>query len=352
MASYTDTNLPEFNPYIQQQPIQQMVEVGMGKQQQFDLGVERIQTSIDQIAGLDVIRGIDRKYLQAKMNHVGNQLKSVAAGDFSNFQLVNAVSGMTSQVTKDQNVINAVRSTQKYRKGVTEMEEANKAGKGGPGNDHMFKLKSSEWLNSEDVNQTFDYGYEQYSDYKSHAVEVFKALVPDSTITEEAFGQDKNGNLIIKDATVRDQYKGIPPERIAQALNAGLSVADFRQMEIDGVYNYANVPDEVFAQKINQQYVKDIEYWNKEKLKFVSSLSSTNDLTIRTDISNKINQINKQIEAVESRYQGISSAFSSGSTDGAKSQLQTMNFIEQFSKAFSYAETSAEYKENYFAKMK
>jgi len=83
MASYTD-QIPKFNPYIQQLPIEAMVQVGMEKQRRYDEGLQKIQTNIDNIAGLDVVRDVDKQYLQSKLNDLGSKLKTVAAGDFSN----------------------------------------------------------------------------------------------------------------------------------------------------------------------------------------------------------------------------------------------------------------------------
>ena len=104
MASFTD-KIPQFNPYVQQLPVEAMVKVGMAKQQQYDEGVQKIQTSIDNIAGMDIANDVDKQYLQSKLNQLGNNLTAVATGDFSNFQLVNSVNGMTNQITKDENEI-------------------------------------------------------------------------------------------------------------------------------------------------------------------------------------------------------------------------------------------------------
>ena len=115
MASYTDS-IPQFNPYVQQLPVEAMVQVGMEKQKRYDEGIQKIQTSIDNIAGLDVATDVDKAYLQSKLNQLGNDLRIVGAGDFSNFQLVNSVNGMTNQIVKDPTIQNAVYSTAHLKK--------------------------------------------------------------------------------------------------------------------------------------------------------------------------------------------------------------------------------------------
>src|SRR5690242_18249763 len=115
MASFTD-RIPEFNPYVQQLPVEAMVKVGMEKQRRYDEGIQRIQTSIDQIAGMDIARDVDKAYLQSKVNQLGENLKGFMAADFSDYQMVNTVTGMTGQIVKDPNIQNAVMSTAKMRK--------------------------------------------------------------------------------------------------------------------------------------------------------------------------------------------------------------------------------------------
>jgi hypothetical protein len=82
MASFTDI-IPQFNPYVQQLPVEAMVQVGMEKQKRYDEGIQKIQSQIDTVAGLDISKPLHKMYLQSKLNELGNNLKTVAAGDFS-----------------------------------------------------------------------------------------------------------------------------------------------------------------------------------------------------------------------------------------------------------------------------
>ena len=72
MASFTDSQniqiLTSFNPYVQQLPIEKMEQVGVAKQQMYNEGVQKIQTNIDNVAVMDVIRDVDKAYLQSKLN--------------------------------------------------------------------------------------------------------------------------------------------------------------------------------------------------------------------------------------------------------------------------------------------
>ena len=164
MASFTDI-IPQFNPYVQQLPVEAMVQVGMEKQKRYDDGIQKIQTQIDNIAGLDIAQDAQRVYLQSKLNELGNNLKTVAAGDFSNFQLVNSVGGMTSQLVKDPRIVNALSSTKAYRKGLEDMTTLTKEGKASASRTWEFKKAANAWFNG-DVDSSFSTLYKPYTNYR------------------------------------------------------------------------------------------------------------------------------------------------------------------------------------------
>jgi hypothetical protein len=178
MASFTDA-IPQFNPYIQQLPVEAMVAVGMEKQQRYDQGLQKIQSQIDQVAGLDIVRDVDRQYLQSKLNELGSKLKTVAAADFSNYQLVNSVAGMASGVAKDNNVLSAVQATAQYRKEQKFMEESRQKGESAIQNEYDFSRQSSNWLNDPNLGASFSGKYRKYIDVDKKWLEVMKSLHSD-----------------------------------------------------------------------------------------------------------------------------------------------------------------------------
>jgi hypothetical protein len=174
MASFTDS-ISQFNPYVQQLPLEEMTKVGMYKQAQYDQGVQKIQTQIDNVAGLDIMHDADKKYLQSKLGQLGNKLKTVAAADFSKQQLVSSGGGMASSLIKDQNIQNAVSSTANYKKQTEELDKAYKEGKSSIANVDDFRTKADAWLATDKVGQKFTGRYSPYVDYKKQWVDVIKA---------------------------------------------------------------------------------------------------------------------------------------------------------------------------------
>lgn len=349
MASFTDNPqlLTNFNPYVQQLPIDAMREVGMYKQAKYDEGVQKIQTSIDNVAGLDVIRDVDKGYLQSKLNDLSTNLKSVAGGDFSNFQLVNSTAGMANQIAKDKTVQSAVMSTAKYRKGAQEMENANREGKSSPSNNWLFNKSASDWLNSDSVESQFNDSYQQYTNYSKESLEVIKELVKNENIKDVALEYDADGKVTgILDATTRTKIAGVTPERIQQALLVGLSPAAFKQMQIDGRYNYSNKSTEQFSSDLASSYKKDYDELAKQKDAISNSINSTTSVQKRIKIKEEVDALDRQMNRVTSEYQGISKLIVDGDSEAAKAQLHTTKWMNNFAQTFAHSEVSQTYEAN------
>ena len=208
MASFTD-QISQFNPYIQELPVEAMAQVGMAKQAQYNQGVQKVQNYVDRVAGLEIAKPQHKQYLQSKLDELGSRLKTVAAGDFSNQQLVNSVSGMTGQIIKDSIVQNAVYSTQVLKKGEANREIAIKAGKTSPANDDLWNDTKSAWFNNADLNTPFDGKFIERWDVDKKLTERAEMILknPDSLTQEQRFKHDEKGNTI---------YYGTEPVKDAQ----------------------------------------------------------------------------------------------------------------------------------------
>lgn len=351
MASYTD-NIPTFNPYVQTIPVDEMVKVGMYKQQKYDEGIQKIQTNIDNITGLDVIRDVDKAYLQSKLNQLGNNLTTVAAGDFSNFQLVNSVNGMTNQIARDPNVVNAISSSKIYRKGLEDMSAANKEGKGSPSNDWLFKTDASDWLNSQDVNKSFSGGYKPYTPYEKNAQEVIKGLVKNSTGKDVAFEKDAKGNMILLDAMTRTKISGITPERIQAALMVGLSPSDFQQMQIDGRYNYSGSKPEQFVSDINKSYKESYDKIKIQRDMTANAMDTASSASAKMELKSQVESFDKTLKSLSDEYGSVSKTFAQGDVESAKARLHTTKWISNFSNTFASQDVSQTYENSPFQQVK
>lgn len=247
MASFTDA-IPQFNPYIQQLPVEAMVAVGMEKQKRYDEGIQKIQSQIDQVAGLDIARDVDKKYLQSKLNELGSKLRTVAAGDFSNYQLVNSTAGMAANVAKDNNVINAVQSTAKYRKELAFMEEARQKGESAIQNEYDFMEQTNRWMNDETIGAGFSGRYRKYIDVNKKWMEVMKGLHPDLIEQDIPYVMNPDGSINYGEtaaAMQRISKEGVSSDKIQNALRASLSPDELEQLNINGRYEFRGIQDPV-----------------------------------------------------------------------------------------------------------
>jgi hypothetical protein len=245
MASFTDA-IPQFNPYIQQLPVEAMVKVGMEKQQRYDQGLQKIQSQIDQVAGLDIVRDVDRQYLQSKLNELGSKLKTVAAGDFSNYQLVNSVAGMASSVAKDNNVLSSVQATAQYRKEQKFMEESRQKGESAIQNEYDFNAQANRWINDSNVGAGFSGRYRKYIDVDKKWLDVMKTLHSDLLEEDIPYTYNPDGTLNINETTAamqRISKEGVSAEKIQNALRSSLSPDELEQLNINGRYQFRNIND-------------------------------------------------------------------------------------------------------------
>jgi hypothetical protein len=274
MASFTDNiqALSTFTPYVQQLPVEAMVKVGMQKQEQYNQGVQKIQTAIDNIAGLDIAKDADKAYLQSKINELGNNLKFVAAGDFSDFQLVNSVNGMTGQIVKDTNVQNAVASTARLRKEQQYKEEARKAGKSSVQNDWYFNNGVNDYLNSSTIGESFTGKYVDYTDIDKKLRDVADKIKEVDNTVDNPYMRDHEGNTLYFDSKgnvstdvskgtpkldldmLSTNVKGKPAEKILANFYDSLSENDMQQLRIDASYHYRGSTADTFKADITKNY--------------------------------------------------------------------------------------------------
>lgn len=353
MASFTDA-ITQFNPYVQQLPLEAMAQVGMFKQAKYEENVQKIQGEIDKIAGLDVVRDVDKQYLQAKLNQLGSKLKTVAAGDFSNFQLVNSVGGMAKQIGKDPLVQNAVSSTAWYRKQAADMEKAISEGKAGQSNIWDFGEQVNSWMNSSDLKKSFRGRYTQYTDVKKKAMEAIKGLHPKLQQYDIPFKMNDDGTVDtrqIADAMKRYKIEGIDENQVEQAIRASLDQNDLNQLSIDGRYQFRGVGVDQLVKKATDDYdaqkknaLSTLDYL-KEQRRIITDPNELEKVDAKIEYYNLLlgkdgvpgildEKLKSNLETVRQN------------PDAVKTSLYKEGFVKEFANAFSWKNQVVTYETN------
>ena len=336
MASWTDNPqaLTNFNPYVSQLPVEAMVKVGMQKQQQYDEGIQKIQTNIDNIAGLDIYKDSDKAYLQSKLNQLGNDSRVFAMSDFSNSQVVNSVNGMTNSLVKDNNIQNAVSATAMAKKELAFMEEERKKGNLNPANEAVFKKKFSSWADNEEVGQSFNARYDPYFDVWKFAKETFDAIGDESMSFDQIYQTgadnkpllDKNGRPILSHYMKRMVKEGKFPERVKDTLNQ--IFADPRvskQLSIEGQYNLSGLDEAELKQKI--QLKKDDDLSTYEDQLFALRMKKS----MGEDVSSEMDNIQDKITQINSAYDDL---LTSSDLDGIRGSLYKQATYDRYTSMF------------------
>lgn len=312
MASFTD-KIPSFNPYVQQLPVEAMAQVGMEKQQRYDQGIQKIQSSIDNVAGMDIARDVDKQYLQSKLDQLGTNLRTVAAGDFSNFQLTNSVAGMASRIAKDSVVQNAVYSTKVMRKGQEELEQAKKDGKSSIQNEEWWNKDVNTWLNDKNLNTKFGSSYIEYTDVDKKLRDIADKLHETESSIDNPFKRDAQGNTlvdekgrpVVDDAMLRISTKSKPAEKILANFYDSLTENDLRQLKIDGWYHYKGANKETFKADAVANY---------DAAKKLTSDSISN-MTLEMQTNTKLSEVEKS--DLQARINATSAKLKDGSLEVA-----------------------------------
>jgi hypothetical protein len=354
MASFTDA-IPQFNPYIQQLPVEEMVAVGVQRQQQYEQGIQRIQSEIDRVAGLDIVRDVDRQYLQSKLNDLGSKLRTVAAGDFSNFQLVNSVAGMAGKVAKDNNVINAVQSTAQRRKLLERMQTDVEKGNYNPANQYVFNESDNKWFNDPTVGAKYTGSYKTPHDVWGRIKDIAKEVGIDEKTAQQLFETDSlgrtkfdsSGNPVWNNIMVEKTFKGKDASKILNAFQAGLNPSDYEQLGIEGRYKYRSVTPEALKESIILSTEKNVKINNGKIEMLKLSLSEQvgkgdGDEELITSIRNQIEFFENQNKTfTNSRDNSLSVADSN--PEALKASLFTDNYLATMSQALSSKDVSEKY---------
>lgn len=386
MASFTD-KIAQFNPYIQELPVEAMVQVGMAKQAQYNQGVQKIQSYVDNVAGMSVSRPIEKEYLQSQLDQLGSRLRNVAAGDFSNQQLVNSVGGMAGQIVKDPVIQAAVYSYSNDRSQLAEMEADKKKGKLTPHAEYVYSRQRNEFLNNPNLKQEdgkpimFTGKYVPSWDLEGAMSNEIKLVGDAKYSVDNIFVTDpvtkeimydivevidpktkkpvidpktgkpltKNNGPIYSEYAVKEIHNGRFPESVKAAINNVLNRPEAQtELGMRGVYEYRGFDSvDDFVDLYERQKQDGLKLYTQNKLDLQAKLLNEKDPEAKKMIEKMIAQVDNDSSALKlTTADQEAAARGYKSLDAYKAALYSQTTRNNYMRMFNNATVSREFVEN------
>jgi len=338
MATSWQDSLIQFNPYVEQVPVETYAQVGMLKQQKYDQGVQAVQGLVDSIGGLPVANETQKQYLNQKLGQLTTEINKVAGADFSQTPLIKSISGLAGKIPNDPIVRNAVASATKLQSETAKMEKAKTEGKSSPYNEIVFQDEVAKFTGSQDVNAQFNSSYQEFYDVDKVMREAVNAVrgTPSGTLTQNPYRWDAEKNTyVINEAMIEEEAKGVDPQKIRDAVATVLNdpraasqiainaKAELRGVDKTGMFdrtkaNYQNALGENQV-KIDQLQTIVNNGSKSERDKAQSDLAS-----LKSESEGMLLAYNQDIDLLDK------------DPENYKIQFYTRNFQQRYANAYSY----------------
>lgn len=356
MASFASTPV-EFTPYIppsnlelEAQNIELEGKVAMHLQQQYNQNAQKIQGVVDTIAGLDVAKNEDKQYLNKAVGQLMTDLKTIAGSDLSKQSIVNQAASFASKIYNDVNVQNAVTSTKNYRDAITQIQEANKAGKGAASNNNYVLREVNKWLSDGQAGTTLGaQTYIPYYDYQDPFLDFLKAKqVSVEVYQDPAFGTtnpDGSINAMTAYAMVEGKKEILTPQEVSNLFQQFLATnaQAQTQVDIDATYFSDLTPTEAALSQVQSMREQTLAQMTAE----LEDLEIQQAAQADTDegLDRKIELYKQNISSIRDSAAEQDRMFLSN-PEAAKKGLFTTNLVNSMGSSFAYQKMEKKYTSN------
>jgi hypothetical protein len=349
MASRYDT-IPQFNPFVQPAPLELVSQVGMKKELDYQEGVRQVQAYVDKVAGIDLLKEADKKYLQTQLGKLGDNIRSVARQDFSNPNLQGAVSSMALGIFNDKNVQNGYLGTQKVRTKQAQIAELRKSKPElyNPTNEAYSMLDVTAWLNDGTAGTPLvdRHDYYNYHDYSKEIREAMKDFKPSKIKrTMPLQGHEEwmvtNSDESWTDAEVREYLNGV------------LSPQARQQLKIEGTVAF--VGKDAGLLSAYYEDLKDNVKTNKDLIAQYQAQSSVVDSNKKKILQSKIDALNDQNIDLSKHLDKIDSRdldFFNSNKEGIAGKLYSNEILKASTRAYTHVDIEEKYEPNEIWKTK
>ena len=204
------------------------------KQQNYDVNTAQTQQLINQYAGTDLLRDIDKQYFGERLNTLVKYINESGTRDWSRKSVANEIQNYVSTAL-DKNVMNAIATTQSFRKQQSEIEDIkkNKPDLYSMQNEWFAKQDLNRYLSSNEVGDTYRaQSYTPYTDVKKVILENADKL---KDFGVEYYTDNIGGNSYFRRIGT---FEKIDPETAKHYLSTMMDSKVMNQLYIDGQYAY------------------------------------------------------------------------------------------------------------------
>lgn len=208
------------------------------KQQMYDTNVAQTQQLVNQYAGTDLLRDVDKQYFGERLNTIVNYINESGTRDWSRRNVASDIQNYASNAL-DRNVMAAISSTQSYRKQMLEIEDFKK------NKPDQYSMQN-EWFATRDMERYMrenkigdSYRAQSYTPYTD-----VKALLLENSKYLKDFGVEYHvdpigGNQYF---TKVGTFERIDPETAKEYLGMMMDAKVQGQLYIDGQYSFKDLP--------------------------------------------------------------------------------------------------------------
>lgn len=266
------------------------------KQQNYDINTQQTQQLINQYAGTDLLKDVDKEYFGQRLNTLVGFINQSGTRDWSRKSISNELQNYVSG-SLDKNVMNAIASTQSFRKQQAEIADIkkNKPGDYSMQNEWFATQDIQRYLGSKEAGDTYHaQSYVPYTDVKK--------IILDNSDKLKEFGMEYHTSPIGGNSyfTKVGTFEKIDPEKAKEYLSTIMDAKVMNQLYIDGQYSYKDTKPEV----IKEKFIAKLDSYDKvysERLTELKTLSLGATRDKKAEYANTIsvlennrNELNKQ----------------------------------------------------------
>lgn len=234
--------LSNFRPY--QLPINEIFKATVAMNQFWDMGAARVKSAYDGILGLQLTNEENRSIRDQFLKDAEKEITKLSAMDLSDPGVQRQGLNIFKPLLQDKGIVSDDAATRHIQRVNSEaLNYRNKdGGKAYSQYNHQYALiGAKEFQNSKDrmageqfLKQAKE--YEPYYDYTEDFQKALKDCHPTETTTQSPFYNNKEQTGYM----MSEHSKILSAAQVKGCLEAGMTAKGMRQMQIEGVVNYAN----------------------------------------------------------------------------------------------------------------